>query len=549
LCFRLCATAVDEVTRCCDRACSGVACERCSLDGTCGAVPPFATECSEVVCPSDDVCRDFDQAIVAGTCAEGRCATAADCAFEWTGAARSGQACECDATGCALSVTEACTRDDDCASGGCRATAAGANVCCAQACAAGQVCRTDGSGCELEPVCTNGQVRCSSTSYQRCVGGQWATERECGALGCDVALEGCRRSAGQACNSSAECGEGACRETANGARVCCTAACDTACRVCTAAGTACQFLPDDAACGTISCPGDSTCRDYPNSVSANRCRAGSCGAPADLCSFTSRNEGQSCSGTSLCDGAGDCSVQKGALGATCSSNIECLSGQCVDGVCCESACNGPCMACNSGTGRCDVMPADDNACPVVACDDGPECSQASPITTRRCQAVGQCKDSRQCSPMPSPRGTACDQELSTIRLCNGSGSCVDPTVSCGASSCAINEDTVCCHAQNANGVLTPSCVAPANCPFGPTGGVGMSRVFCDNDNDCRTGNACCLSFSSSSSVNCLAPSSCRDTVGSSAGKLCSTPTFSSSCVAPSSCSRTNARFPGWVFCS
>jgi hypothetical protein len=349
----VCAPDVDDFSRCCDRPCGEAECERCSTTGVCGSPPAVASECPEVACPADDVCRDFQQAISAGTCSEtGACGSQADCTFDWTAAAREGQACECDAAGCKLAVPEPCTRNEDCASAVCRATLAGANICCAQACGPGQVCRADGSGCDVAPVCTNGQLRCDGASYQQCVGGQWITQRECGALGCDPSLNGCRRSAGETCTSSAECGEGACRETETGTRVCCTAACDTACRRCTATGTACQLLNDDAACGVINCPADSTCRDFPASITQNRCNAGSCGAPADLCDFTARNSGQSCSNTSLCDTAGNCNVPKRDPGAACTTANQCASGQCIGGVCCETACDGPNASCATGECLC-----------------------------------------------------------------------------------------------------------------------------------------------------------------------------------------------------
>ena len=43
-----------------------------------------APDCAEVVCPGDDVCRDFPALVAAGTCtAEARCASVADCAPVW----------------------------------------------------------------------------------------------------------------------------------------------------------------------------------------------------------------------------------------------------------------------------------------------------------------------------------------------------------------------------------------------------------------------------------------------------------------------------------
>lgn len=379
----------DGLRRCCDSPCNGGQCERCSAAGQCGAVPVFATECPEISCPADDVCRDFEQAIAAGTCAEaGRCAGTSDCSFDWTEGTREGAACACTDAGCVLRAGEACTRNEDCDKNACRATAAGSSICCAQACAAGQVCSADGSGCELEPVCTDGQFRCSNGSYQLCTAGQWATQRECGSLGCDAALGGCRRSAGESCTTTADCGEGACRLTGNGLPICCTAACDTACKQCAATGTSCQFLNDDAGCGAIQCPADNTCRDYPAAVATNRCINGSCAAPVDLCGFTPRNSGQTCSNTSLCDQAGSCSVAKRALGSECSSAAECSSAQCVDGVCCESSCNGPCMACRPGTGLCAIDAS--CACPANSalvngsCDCNPGRNLCSNGTTSSC---------------------------------------------------------------------------------------------------------------------------------------------------------------------
>lgn len=352
-----CAAGVDGGGRCCDSACNGNPCERCSADGTCGALPTFARDCPEVTCPPDNVCQDFAQSIASGTCQDTtRCAAVSDCGFTWKPAAREGQACACDDDSCTLLTREPCTRDADCASGACRPTLAGKSLCCAQACGPGQVCREDGSGCDLEPVCTNGQTRCSSSSFQTCVGGQWSTQRECGTLGCDLAVGGCRRSAGEACTGSADCGEGACRATAAGARVCCTAACDTSCKLCAPSGVSCQQLTDDAACGNISCPASTTCRTFPPTVTTNRCIAGSCGSPDAVCPGTARNAGSSCSATLLCDEVGNCAVPKEerSLGQSCGQNNQiCGQGSCIGGRCCLAGCPNGCLAdgtCNCPTG-------------------------------------------------------------------------------------------------------------------------------------------------------------------------------------------------------
>jgi len=64
------------------------------------------------------------------------------------------------------------------------------------------------------------------------------------------------------------------------------------------------------------------------------------------------NATTTCSGnTQSCNGMGQCKKDNGE---TCSTNTECNSNFCVDGVCCENACNTTCFSCNqaSAEGTC-----------------------------------------------------------------------------------------------------------------------------------------------------------------------------------------------------
>src|SRR4051794_2508881 len=55
-------------------------------------------------------------------------------------------------------------------------------------------------------------------------------------------------------------------------------------------------------------------------------------------------------------GTDDMLGSKHALGETCTSADECDSGFCVDGVCCNTACDGQCQACDTQTlGTCAVV--------------------------------------------------------------------------------------------------------------------------------------------------------------------------------------------------
>lgn len=78
--------------------------------------------------------------------------------------------------------------------------------------------------------------------------------------------------------------------------------------------------------------------------------------------------GARCDAGAVQTGDGDASppsaVNAFGLGDACGSPTECASGFCVDGVCCDSACDGVCSEC-SAAGRCDVMPE-------TACDGDDE---------------------------------------------------------------------------------------------------------------------------------------------------------------------------------
>ena len=180
-----CAGDVNGIGRCSDLPCDGP-CERVTATGTCSAIPAEEPECAAVDCPSDDVCRDYSNSFPQGICAElGRCVAASDCTQNWTAAARGGAACDCDGSGCRLRQGEPCNHPEDCATTVCTAGSGGHDICCTVACGLDEVCGADGDGCEPAPVCESTETRCSNSSFQECVDGQWRTQVECGIVGCD----------------------------------------------------------------------------------------------------------------------------------------------------------------------------------------------------------------------------------------------------------------------------------------------------------------------------------------------------------------------------
>lgn len=119
----------------------------------------------------------------------------------------------------------------------------------------------------------------------------------------------------------------------------------------------------------------------------------------------------------------------GVPGAPCESSADCLSGYCVDGVCCQTPCAGVCEACNlSGDGTCRTVP-NQTPCPdgdlcngTEVCQNGQcvagaplECVNANICTVDRCDPAVGCihdpvMDGTSCS-----NGNPCDGEETCLR--------------------------------------------------------------------------------------------------------------------------------------
>jgi len=441
-----CLETPDGGRVCCTATCSGE-CQRCAPTGLECANLDDDDSCGVISCPLDDPCRLYQATVESTRCVEGRCATPEQaCSFTPQNANRECNASTlCDDAGncnvAKLATNALCGVGAECLSGACVASEAGGSVCCSSACAPNEWCGLGGD-CVLAPVCEDGATQCSGSTLQRCLGGQWGVVTECGTLSCDATRGGCRAGAGGACESDDDCGAGRCQATSTGDLVCCTAVCDGACRRCATTGLACENLSDDDACGLVACPADSTCRDFPQGVTAQRCVDGRCGSPAQLCSATAQGEGQPCSPTSLCDGAGNCSRPRLEAGDACTSNEQCSSNFCIDGVCCNEACNGDCRTCASGVCQVRNAPECDGVnveCDGSVCEVGPVTSQvccASFGQTPRCTGASDC-------PAPPNIPTTCDDHLdceggagrccrvqtnnpSMVIECRPNGSCAEP---------------------------------------------------------------------------------------------------------------------------
>jgi hypothetical protein len=315
---------------------------------------------------------------------------------------------------------------------------------------------------------------------------------------------------GALCKFGNECGSGACIDG-----VCCENACAGTCMACTADKTgqldgqcrtmksgsdpdnecdaeagnpcgktgrcgigACELAAQGVACGDRSCTGHTliaaaTCSGAGQCIipAATACPGALKCASATACA-TDCSTDNDCTGNWLCDKTdGKCKPGLG-LGVACDGNStdvtkQCMSGHCVDGVCCETACGGTCMACafaktGARNGQCAGITA--------GSDPDTECTDQGAAS---CGNSGVCNGNGACRKYPD--GTACGTGCCDTNSGQGHGArpC---TYVCRAGRCdmaapvvgaACGGNECCC--TGSNGQAVPMCNAALSCAL--TGGT------------------------------------------------------------------------------
>lgn len=220
------------------------------------------------------------------------------------------------------------------------------------------------------------------------------------------------------------------------------------------------------------------------------------------------------------------------LGHACSSGTQCSTNYCVDGVCCESPCNGVCQACGS-TGLCNQTPATDSGCSAVTCPGNSTCASYTAPAAGACKSFGACATASDCAKTSAAARTSC----ATGSLCDGQGNCVHATVGCGGSTCDMSYQQ-CCMLVDANNYACQN--SGAICGTTSQWQAADSGVVttCDQDSDCPTGQSCCMTNGNGNiTVSCIAAASCPGTVPPyiTYYPVCSSPATSTSCPAGTSC--------------
>jgi len=558
---------------CCNSTCGGQ-CQACDIGGSLGTCIPVsgAVHGSRSACAGSGTCGAVCDGSDSTAChypgSSKSCGSASCTAGVATpvGTCSGGGTCNqpttsCGAYSCSGSIClTSCTLDTDCAS-----TAT-------YYCNAG-TCTTkvaNGGSCTKPSACTSGN----------CVSGV-CCDTACSSPGYACTIAGsvgkCSKVAGTTCTTGSECASGNCVDS-----VCCNTACGSQCQACDVVGTvgtcvavtgmphgsrtacagsgtcgsfcngtdpsACHYPGSTTACGSASCAsgigtlvggcsgagacnqtttpcgnyacGSTACKtsctlDTDCASSAFWCTGGSCqlkGANGSTCSVPAGCASGNCVGGICCDSActtagyscnlpgspGHCTK---ANGTACTAGSECGSGNCVDGVCCDTACGGACQACDVGgsVGKCTAVvgaphgtrPACSGTGAGTKC--GPTCDG---VTTGSCTYPSS---STTCGAATCTDGSS----LSTytqIGACSGSGSCTAGSGDCGTFKCSSTTCGTSCttksqcssgnYCDTTKGICVPisglgtACTDPTACPSG----FCIDKVCCEAS--CSPGYSC-----------------------------------------------------------
>jgi len=216
-----------------------------------------------------------------------------------------------------------------------------------------------------------------------------------------------------------------------------------------------SVVQDDSACAGLP---SNDCGPYPGIT----CTAAQ-NQPSNqqgLCSTTCMND-SGCDISAHC-ASGVCVPDQGQ-GGYCNVPNDCAAGLfCVDNVCCNSACNGTCEACDipGSVGTCSPVPAGqdiDNECPGVSCAAyysgwiGSSCYKKADVTDAQAMCNGNraCRTVAQECTLQANRQTSaaltCDAtcQSPTANTCTGTtaGTCTNLNLgseSCGSGVCRVS---------------------------------------------------------------------------------------------------------------
>jgi hypothetical protein len=236
------------------------------------------------------------------------------------------------------------------------------------------------------------------------------------------------------------------------------------------------------------------------------------------------------------------------IASACTSDAQCGSGHCTDGVCCNGSCDGQCEACDVGgfVGICTAVQGPPHGSRMACTHGDPTCGGTCDGTTRtacaypptstvcgaacnsRCDGAGTCPaGSGSC-----PGGFACSASACGT-TCSGNSDC-QPNFTCSGTSCMRIAESDCLDGVDNNGDGLTDCADPTctsvECVTAPTTGgeIGqLTSAACGGDyNTPETQHQGPTTTCTTDSCDCITDVTCSVTAGamSSANSTCTSGT-------------------------
>jgi hypothetical protein len=496
---------------CCDSACAGT-CVFCGFPGSRGrctntpaGVPDPRATCADsgpAMCGTNGNCNGNRgcQRYPTGTpCRAGSCDPAAN---------RETQEGTCSGGRCVLPAATSCA-PFRCNGAACGATCANDGQCVAPAVCQNGSCgkKPLGALCSAAVECASNfcaqGVCCGSACTASCFScNQTGLAGTCSPVGAgspDPAGQ-CRDEGPTSCRNDGMCdGAGACRRYASGTP-CRSASCAAGTRtlVSTCDGAGACVAGASAACAPFACNGEGT----------------DC--------FSSCTDNGQCQAPNRCDANGRCGTKPN--GSSCSEGPECTSGACVEGVCCNSACDQTCKSC--------AVPGSLGTCSNVAAGGSDPRGGCAPSAESSCGNDGSCNGAGACRLWGETtlcRAATCPGGASALQLaafCDGAGTCppsamqscapyrCDPGVSACRESCGTDDDCsvgTCGAGSCGKKALGASCSAGGECGSGNcVDGTCCGSASCATCKSCANAQGTCANLPDEASD----PDSCTDETGS-----------------------------------
>jgi hypothetical protein len=108
-----------------------------------------------------------------------------------------------------------------------------------------------------------------------------------------------------------------------------------------------------------------------------------------------------CPDAQLCAGPGMCVPEDRPNGTECDRDAVCGSGHCADGVCCDTACDGECEACNTEDGEGQCVPFAPGTDPADECAGDQVCSGERSCISYETRGNGLCTLRADRRPLPA----------------------------------------------------------------------------------------------------------------------------------------------------